>query len=90
MAAYLIANVKVTNESWIPDYTQHVHDPLAKHGGKYLSRSPNVKAIEGNRPDVTVVAICEGLAPWPDPRPDSQLPPFLRQEHLRHSARIRR
>jgi uncharacterized protein (DUF1330 family) len=59
MAAYLIAEVKVTDQSWIPDYVKHLHGLVAKHGGKYLSRSPNVKAIEGERPDVTIVAIVE-------------------------------
>ncbi len=59
MAAYLIANVKVTNESWIPEYAAKVHGIAAKHGGRYLSRSGNVRAIEGERPDTTLVALLQ-------------------------------
>ena len=59
MAAYLIANVKITDQSWIPDYAAKVHDLVAKHGGKYLSRSSNIRAIEGEAPDTTIVALLE-------------------------------
>ena len=59
MTAYLIANVKVTDDVWIPDYAAKVHDILAKHGGKYLSRSANITALEGTPPDADVIAIIE-------------------------------
>lgn len=59
MPVYLIANVKVTDESWIPSYAEHVHGLVHKHGGKYLSRSPNITTIEGEAPDVTVIALIE-------------------------------
>ena len=59
MAAYLIANVKVTDDGWIPDYAAKVHDIVHKHGGKYLSRSGNITTIEGEAPDVTMIALLE-------------------------------
>jgi len=59
MSAYLIANVKVNDDSWIPEYAQKVHDIVHKHGGKYLSRSGNLTPIEGELPDVTVIALIE-------------------------------
>lgn len=59
MAVYLIANVKVTDDTWIPDYAAKVHDIVHKHGGKYLSRSGNITTIEGDRPDVTLIALLE-------------------------------
>jgi uncharacterized protein (DUF1330 family) len=59
MPVYLIANVKVTDESWIPDYAAAVHDIAARHGGRYLSRSANVTTIEGEAPDVTLIALIE-------------------------------
>jgi uncharacterized protein (DUF1330 family) len=59
MAAYLIADVKVTDDSWLPDYTSKVHDIVAKHGGKYLSRSANIKTIEGEGLDTTVIALLQ-------------------------------
>lgn len=59
MACYLIANVKVTDDSWIPDYAARVHDIAGRHGGKYLARSANISSLEGAAPDLTLVAIIE-------------------------------
>jgi uncharacterized protein (DUF1330 family) len=59
MAVYLIADVKVTDDSWVPDYAAKVHDIVAKHGGKYLSRSANIKTIEGEGLDTTLIALLE-------------------------------
>lgn len=59
MAAFLIANIKVTDESWIPDYAAKVHGIAAKHGGKYLSRSGNIKTIEGEQLDTSVIALIQ-------------------------------
>lgn len=59
MSAYLIADVKVTDDSWLPDYTAHVHEIVAKHGGKYLSRSANITTIEGEGLDTTVIALLQ-------------------------------
>lgn len=59
MAVFLIANVKITDESWIPNYAAKVHDIAAKHGGKYLSRSGNVRAIEGEPPDTSLIALIQ-------------------------------
>ena len=59
MSVYLIADVKVTDESWIPDYAANVHDIVHKHGGKYLSRSANITNIEGEPLDTTLIALIE-------------------------------
>jgi uncharacterized protein (DUF1330 family) len=59
MPVYLIANVKVTDDKWIPDYAAAVHDIAKKHGGRYLSRSANIRTIEGEAPDVTLIALIE-------------------------------
>ena len=59
MSVYLIADVKVTDDAWIPDYATHVHDIVAKHGGRYLSRSANVVTVEGEPLDTTIVALVE-------------------------------
>jgi len=47
MTAFLIADIKVTDDKWIPAYAASVHDLVHKHGGKYLARSGNVKTLEG-------------------------------------------
>ena len=59
MAVYLIANVKVTDEAWIPNYAAKVHEIVHEHGGKYLSRSGNITTVEGEAPDVTMIALLE-------------------------------
>ena len=57
MTAYVIADIKVTDDSWVPAYAASVHDLVHKHGGKYLSRSGNVKTLEGKPLDTTLIAL---------------------------------
>lgn len=57
MTVYLIAEVKVTDDAWIPDYAARVHDIAARHGGRYLSRSGNIETLEGTPTDVTLIAL---------------------------------
>jgi uncharacterized protein (DUF1330 family) len=59
MSAYLIADIKVTNDSWVPEYAATVHELVHKHGGKYLSRSGNVKTLEGKPLDTSLIAIMQ-------------------------------
>lgn len=57
MAVYVIADIKVTDDKWVPAYAASVHDLVHKHGGKYLSRSGNVKTLEGKPLDTTLIAL---------------------------------
>src|SRR5438045_9740605 len=59
MTAFLIADIKVTDDKWVPDYAASVHELVHKHGGKYLSRSGNVKTLEGKLLDSTFIALLE-------------------------------
>jgi uncharacterized protein (DUF1330 family) len=59
MPVYLIADVKVTDDTWVSDYAATVHDLVHKHGGKYLARSGNVTALEGKPLDTTLIALME-------------------------------
>ena len=59
MPCYLIADVIVNDDSWIPAYAEKVHDIVAKHGGKYLSRSANITTMEGSGRDTTLIALIE-------------------------------
>lgn len=59
MSVYLIADVKVTNDDWIPDYAANVHVLVEKHGGRYLSRSGNIETLEGTARDSTLIALLE-------------------------------
>jgi uncharacterized protein (DUF1330 family) len=59
MTVYLIADVKMTDDGWVPSYAASVHDIVHKHGGKYLSRSGNVKTLEGKPLDTTLIALVQ-------------------------------
>ena len=57
MTVYLVASVKVADDSWLPDYAANVHHIVHKHGGEYLSRSANITTVEGDAPDASVIGI---------------------------------
>ena len=57
MAFYLIADIKVTDDKWVPSYAASVHELVHKHGGKYLARSGNVQTLEGKPLDTTLIAL---------------------------------
>ena len=48
MTVYVIADIRVTDDGWIPAYAASVHELVHKHGGKYLSRSGNVKTLKAS------------------------------------------
>ena len=57
MTAYLIADIKVTNDGWVQEYAAAAHEFVHKHGGKYLSRSGNVTTLEGKPLETSLIAI---------------------------------
>lgn len=59
MSVFLLADVQVTDDSWIPNYAANVHIIVHKHGGKYLSRSGNIETIEGAENVSSLVALLE-------------------------------
>lgn len=59
MTVYVIADVKITDDSWVPEYAANVHDIVHKHGGKYLSRSGNITTVEGEGLDTTLIALIQ-------------------------------
>jgi uncharacterized protein (DUF1330 family) len=59
MTVYVIADIKVTDDKWVPAYATSVHDLVHKHGGNYLARSGNVKTLEGKPLDTTLIALLE-------------------------------
>lgn len=59
MSVYLIAEVKVTDEAWIPDYAAKVHELVEAAGGRYLSRSGNIETLEGPENEATLIALLE-------------------------------
>ena len=47
------------DDNWVPDYAEKVHQIVEKHGGKYLSRSGNIKILEGEDWGNTFIAILQ-------------------------------
>lgn len=59
MSIYVIADIKITDDTWVPAYAADVHDIVHRHGGKYLSRSGNVSTVEGEPLDTSLVALLQ-------------------------------
>jgi uncharacterized protein (DUF1330 family) len=57
MTVYMIADIKVTDGGWVPEYAASVHGLVHKHGGKYLARSGNVRTLEGKPLDTSLIAL---------------------------------
>ena len=48
MAAYVIANVRVTDPDRYPEYIGRVSQTIERHGGRYLARGGEVEVLEGD------------------------------------------
>jgi uncharacterized protein (DUF1330 family) len=59
MSVYLIADIKVTDDKWVPGYAASVHQLVHRHGGRYLARSGNVTTLEGKPLDTNFIALVE-------------------------------
>ena len=59
MNYYVIAEVNITDDSWVPEYIQEVTRLIEQHGGRYLARTPNTQRLEGERALPQVVALIE-------------------------------
>jgi len=59
MSVFVIADVKVLNDSWVPAYAPNVPNIVHKHGGKYLARSANITTVEGEGLDTTLIALLQ-------------------------------
>ena len=59
MSVYVIADIKVTDDEWVPEYAARVHNLVHKHGGKYLARSANVRTLEGEPLDTSLIWLLE-------------------------------
>ena len=57
MAAYLIAQVEVTDPDRFGEYQKLVPKAVEKHGGRYLARGGETAALEGNWDPARVVIV---------------------------------
>src|SRR4051794_26702101 len=61
MKHYAVAEITITDPSWIADYVRDTTPLVERFGGRYLARTSNVGIVEGDRP---VPQICL-LIEWP-------------------------
>ncbi len=59
MSVFLIADITVTDDGWVPEYAANVHKIVEKHGGRYLSRSGNITTLEGEPSNATLIAVLQ-------------------------------
>ena len=50
MAAYVLAEIEITNPEGYKEYTTHVPATIAKHGGRFLVRGGAVEVLERDWP----------------------------------------
>lgn len=59
MKHYVVAEVNISNDTWVPSYLEDVTRMVEQHGGRYLARTPKVEKIEGDREIPQVFIIIE-------------------------------
>jgi uncharacterized protein (DUF1330 family) len=61
MKYYSIAEITITDRSWVRDYVTDVTAMVERWGGRYLARTPRFEKVEGVRPTGQIFLIVE----WP-------------------------
>ncbi len=61
MKCYAVAELDITERSWVRDYVQNVTRMVEKRGGRYLARTNDLERLEGERKNPQVFLIIE----WP-------------------------
>ncbi|HEY3946575.1 MAG TPA: DUF1330 domain-containing protein [Solirubrobacteraceae bacterium] len=61
MKYYAIAQLDISDPSWVAEYVANVTPLVESHGGRYLARTPRVEVIEGERTPRQIFLIIE----WP-------------------------
>ncbi len=58
MKYYVIAELNVKDDSWIPDYLENATRLVEEYGGRFLARTPKMDKMEGERelPQLFVIA----------------------------------
>ena len=59
MNYYVLAEVNVREDSWVPEYIKNVTALVHQHGGKYLARTPKIEKVEGDRKAPQLFVILE-------------------------------
>jgi uncharacterized protein (DUF1330 family) len=61
MKYYSVAEIEITDQSWIPAYVENVTRLVEQGGGRYLARTSKIEKLEGERTVPQIFLIIE----WP-------------------------
>jgi uncharacterized protein (DUF1330 family) len=61
MKYYAVAEIEVTDQSWVPEYVKKVTRLVEQSGGRYLARTSRIEKLEGERKIPQIFLIIE----WP-------------------------
>jgi len=61
MKYYVVGEVEITDQSWVPDYIKNVTEMVERRGGRYLARTSIVERMEGERKPPQILVILD----WP-------------------------
>ena len=59
MTHYVVAELNVSDDKWVPSYIEEVTRMVEQHGGRYLVRTPKIEKIEGDRQVPQIFIIIE-------------------------------
>jgi uncharacterized protein (DUF1330 family) len=61
MKYYSVAEIEITDQSWVPAYVKNVTKLVEQRGGRYLARTSRIEKLEGQRKAPQIFLIIE----WP-------------------------
>ena len=61
MKYYAVAEIDITDPSWVSNYAKNVTRMVEQRGGRYLARTSNIEKLEGERKAPQIFLIIE----WP-------------------------
>lgn len=61
MKYYCVAEIEITDQSWVPAYIKNVTGMVEQHGGRYLARTSKIEKLEGEGKAPQIFLIIE----WP-------------------------
>jgi uncharacterized protein (DUF1330 family) len=78
MKYYAVAELDITDPSWVSDYVAEVTPMVERHGGRYLARTGRIEQVEGERTPPQIVLLIE----WPSKQAADQF--YASEEYRGH------
>ena len=80
---YVVAELEVTDPSWVREYVERTTEMVERHGGRYLARTPRFEQLEGERAPLQIQLLIE----WPS---EAAAKAFYESEEYRPLREARR